>query len=83
MVNTSKRSPKHKQAGNSLPVELRCVFDQFVKAYKFANFIYHGSPFVSSVMLAETVKAGWRFTGTPVGKWETKLGKLAEDKGDE
>jgi len=83
MVNTSKRSPKHEQARDSLPVELRCVFDQFVEDYKFAGFIHHGSPFVSYVILAEMVKAGWRCTGTPIGQWEKKPANLAEGNGDE
>ena len=66
---TEKRSDKCELARNSLPEELRSVFDQFVEDYKFAGTIHHGSPFVSYVILAEMVKAGWRLTAMPIGIW--------------
>lgn len=65
-----KRTEKHEQARKSLPEELVQVFDQFVEDYKFAGTIHHGSPFVSYVILAEMVKAGWRPSGEPIGQWK-------------
>ena len=66
------RSEKHEAARGSLPEELRSVFDQFVDDYKFAGTIHHGSPFVSYIILAEMVNAGWRLTDTPIGVWANK-----------
>jgi len=60
------RSEKHEQARNSLPEELRPVFDDFVTDYKFAATKHHGSPFVSYVVLAEMVRLGWRLAADPL-----------------
>ena len=68
--DTPKRSEKHELARNLLPEELMPIFDQFVADYKFAGAIHHGSPFVSYVILAEMVKAGWRPSGEPIGQWK-------------
>ena len=70
MQDTPKRSEKHEQARNALPDELRPVFDAFVDDYKFAGVMHHGSPFVSYIILAEMVKAGWRRSGEPTGRWK-------------
>ncbi len=71
MTDKPKRSEKHESARSSLPDELHPVFDQFVEDYKFAGTIHHGSPFVSYIILAEMVRAGWRLTGEPMGQWKT------------
>lgn len=60
MTDTTKRTEKHEQARNSLPPELVSVFDDFVTDYRFFATKHHGSPFVSYMVLAEMVKAGWR-----------------------
>ncbi len=70
MSDDAKRSDKHEQARHSLPEELRPIFDAFVADYKFAGTIHHGSPFVSYVILAEMVKAGWRLSGDPIDRWK-------------
>jgi hypothetical protein len=67
-----KRSEKHEAARASLPEELCPIFDQFVEDYKFAGTIHHGSPFVSYIILAEMVKAGWRLSERPIGIWAEK-----------
>ena len=59
------RSEKHENARNSLPEELRPVFDDLVADYKFAATKHHGSPFVSYIVLAEMVRAGWRLAAGP------------------
>lgn len=66
-----KRSEKHEQARDSLPDELRPIFDAFVDDYKFAATIHHGKPSVSHIVLAEMVKAGWRPVGEPIGQWSS------------
>jgi hypothetical protein len=71
MSEEVKRSEKYEQARSSLPEELMEVFDSFVADYKFAGTIHHGSPFVSYIILAEMVMAGWRPSGEPIGQWKT------------
>ena len=71
-MSNAKRSEKHETARASLPEELQAVFDQFVEDYKFAGVIHHGAPFVSYIILAEMVMAGWRLTGNPTGQWAEK-----------
>ncbi len=70
MAKEPIRSEKHEFARNSLPDELVPVFDRFVEDYRFAATIHHGSPFVSYIVLAEMVKAGWRQTGEPIDHWK-------------
>ena len=60
------RSEKHEQARNSLPDELKPVFDDFVDDYRFAATKHHGSPFVSYGVLAEMVRAGSRLSAQPI-----------------
>jgi len=66
-----KRSEKHEAARNTLPDELKSVFDDFVADYKFAGIKHHGSPFVSYIILAEMIKAGWRLAAEPWGDKST------------
>jgi len=65
-MEDEKRSEKHEAARNSLPESLRPVFDDFVADYKFAGTKHHGSPFVSYIILAEMVRAGWRLAAEPI-----------------
>jgi len=60
------RSEKHELARNSLPDELKPVFDDFVADYRFAATKHHGSPFVSYIVLAEMVRLGWRLGAEPL-----------------
>jgi|GEM_PF-1669055 len=59
------RSEKHKTARDSLPEELRPVFEDFVADYRFAATKHHGKPYVSYVVLADMVRAGWRLSADP------------------
>ncbi len=61
-----KRSEKYEQARNILPEDLRAVLDDFVNDYKFFGTKHYGSPFISYIILAEMVKAGWRPSGAPI-----------------
>jgi len=76
------RSEKHEAARASLPVELQSVFDQFVEDYKFAGTMHHGSPFVSYIILAEMVRAGWRLTAEPMGVWNGEGGNRSEESNE-
>ncbi len=82
-MSNPKRSDKQEAARSGLPEDLRPIFDQFVEDYKFAGIIHHGSPFVSYVILAEMVRAGWRYTGTPIGDWAEKPMKHAKGEANE
>ena len=57
---TEERSEKHEEARNSLPDDLKPVFDNLVEDYKFAATVRHGRGYVSYVVLADLVRAGWR-----------------------
>jgi hypothetical protein len=74
------RSERNEVARSILPEELRPIFDQFVADYKFAGTIHHGSPFVSYIILAEMVKAGWRPIDKPIGVWAERPEGSVEDK---
>ena len=65
-MDEPKRSEKHEAARNTPPDELKPVFDNFVDDYKFAGTKHHGSPFVSYIVLAELVRAGWRLAADPL-----------------
>lgn len=60
---TEARTPKHDEARNSLPDELKPIFDQLVAEYKYAAAMRHGAPYVSYIVLADIVRAGWRLSG--------------------
>jgi len=59
------RSPKHEEARNSLPEELKPIFDEFVDDYKYCASLRHGRPYISYIVLADMVRAGWRRSEKP------------------
>lgn len=61
-----KPSEKQIQARNSLPDELKPIFDDFVADYKYAATMRHGRPYISYIVLADMVRAGWRLSAKPV-----------------
>ena len=63
-----KRSQKLDEARNSLPVECQPTFDDLVNDYKFFATKHYRSPFVSYMVLAELVKAGWRLAAAPIAE---------------
>ena len=67
-MNQKPRTEKHEQARNSLPDDLKPIFDDFVTDYKFAATKHHGSPFVSYAVLAEMVRLGWRLSAEPLSE---------------
>jgi hypothetical protein len=54
------------EARNSLPEELRPVFDEFVSDYRFAATGRYGKPYISYIVLADMVRAGWRLSAKPI-----------------
>jgi len=67
-MTEEKRSEKEEQARNSLPDELKAIFDDFVNDYKFFATMHHGRPYISYIVLAEMVKAGWRLAEKDVAR---------------
>ena len=61
-----KISKKQLEARNSLPEELKPVFDDFVAEYKYAATVHHGRPYISYIVLADMIRAGWRHTAEPI-----------------
>ena len=55
-----KNSTKYIEARNSLSDELEPVFDDCVSDYRYAATLRYGRPYVSYIVLADMVKAGWR-----------------------
>ncbi len=55
-------SEKQVEARNSLPEELRPIFDDFVADYKYAATMRHGRPYISYIVLADMIRAGWRLS---------------------
>ena len=60
-----KPSEKQVEARNSLPEELKPVFDDFVADYKYVATMRHGRPYISYIVLADMVRAGWRLSAEP------------------
>lgn len=56
----NKNSPKYIEARNSIPEELRPIFDQLVEEYAFYATVKYGRGYVAYNVLAELVKIGWR-----------------------
>jgi hypothetical protein len=65
-MSEERKSEKEVQARESLPDELKPVYDDFVTDYKFAATKHHGRPYVSYVVLAEMVRMGWRIGAEPI-----------------
>jgi hypothetical protein len=68
-----KRSEKELEARNSLPEELKPIFDDFVADYKYAAIVRHGKPYISYLVLGDMVKAGWHLNAESIK--ETKPSK--------
>ena len=72
MNENVKRTEKHEQARRSLPENLVPIFDAFVADYKFFATKHHGLPYVSYVVLAEMVTAGWRLVASQKEEYLSK-----------
>ena len=65
---SEKPSEKQIEARNSLPDELKPIYDEFVSDYKYATTAMHGRPYVSYIVLSDLVRAGWRCSAEPIRK---------------
>ena len=63
-----KQSEKQIEARNSLPNELKPIFDDFVADYKYVATLRHGRPYISYIVLADMIRAGWRLSAKPMVK---------------
>lgn len=63
---SEKPSEKQIEARNSLPDELKPIFDEFVSDYKYVATMRHGRPYISYIVLADMTRAGWRLSAEPV-----------------
>jgi hypothetical protein len=62
-MDAVKKSPKFLEARNTLPEELRPVYDQMVEEYSFFALKHYGRGWVAYMVIAELVKSGWRSNG--------------------
>ncbi len=65
-----KPSEKQIEARNSLPDELKPIFDDFVADYKYAAALRYGRPYISYIVLADMIRAGWRLSAEPIKERE-------------
>lgn len=63
---TEKPSDKQIEARNSLPDELKPIYDDFVADYKYAATLRYGRPYISYIVLADMIRAGWRLSAEPI-----------------
>ena len=66
MTESPKKSEKWEQARDTLPEELKPVFDNLVLHYKALALKHHKGAWVSYVVLADLVREVWRPTESPV-----------------
>lgn len=59
-MNVNPQSPKFQEARESLPPELRPVYDQLVDEYAYYTTLHYGQGYVAYRVLASLVKSGWR-----------------------
>ncbi len=63
---TIKPSEKQNEARESLPDELKPIYDNFVADYKYAATLRYGRPYISYIVLADMILAGWRLSAEPI-----------------
>jgi hypothetical protein len=65
-VSDSPRSNKRDEARDSLPDELKPIFDELVEDYRFATTTRFGQGYVAYIVLADLIRVGWRHTAKPL-----------------
>jgi hypothetical protein len=55
-----KTNSKYIEARNTLEEKLKPIFDQIVSDYRFSATVRYSRPYVSYIVLADMVRAGWR-----------------------
>ena len=59
---SKRKSDKFCEARNSLPDNLRELYDRLVDEYHFATIKKYGAGYVAYPVLAELIRSGWRPT---------------------
>jgi hypothetical protein len=57
---SQNQTPKFLEARNSLPEELRSVYDRMIAEYRFQALKLYGRDWVAYKVIAELVREGWR-----------------------
>lgn len=73
MDTRTKETPAYLRGKRTLPPELHEAFDDFLSEYRFATLKHHGGPYVSAVVIAELVLAGWRRSAPPSAAIDTGI----------
>ena len=61
-MEIQRKSPKFLQARESLPEDLRPIYDRMVEDYSFYALKHYGREWVAYMVIAELVENGWRPT---------------------
>jgi hypothetical protein len=67
-MTNSKRTEKHEEARNSIPDDLKSIFDELVEDYKFATVKRYGNGYVAYSVLADLIRIGWRHVAEPLAE---------------
>ena len=59
-MESLRQSPKFLEARNTLPEEIRPIYDDMVEQYSFYALKHYGRAWVAYKVIAELVKDGWR-----------------------
>jgi len=65
-MSETTRTAKHEKARNTLPDDLKPVFDELVEDYRFATVKRYGQGYVAYIVLADLVRVGWRHIAEPL-----------------
>ena len=57
---TVNQSPKYLEARESLPEDLRPIYDRLAEEYSFHTEVLYGRGYVAYKVLAALVREGWR-----------------------
>jgi hypothetical protein len=61
-MEPNRQSRKYLEARNTLPEELRSIYDELVEQYGFYALKHYGRAWVAYMVIAELVRDGWRPT---------------------
>jgi hypothetical protein len=64
MIN--KKSEKFLKARDTLPDDLKPIYDELVEQYAFHTERFFGRGYVAYEVLAALVRDGWRFSAKPI-----------------
>ena len=59
------KSERFIEARDGLTDDLKPIYEEFVSNYIYAATLRYGRPYVSYIVLADMVRAGWRPTAEP------------------